>query len=282
MYIFRWIMLLGDLIGYKKAFSYIWKLWKEMVWVFFHTEGMEPMPRRELLGRFFREELLSKILYAIDPWQIRRPADYFTDYPVDDKYLCFWHDHLMQLDLDTPEYDERFRQASVYRMKPIVKAKRFTVDGFDTRDYPELNLTTLQERLDARREDGLDDTLDTANDDSTEKKVEFYYYHIEIPYFHKDKEGKLLLDTHATTGTIKPGEWLVYDPCLAMSMGHDPRFFVQTMDDKAFWKHYQATCTEGEFRPRHAYRAIRNPTGENVETESWLGTGYGNSRCLRF
>lgn len=240
--------------GWREALRFMRHWVPRMMRGFFDLTGLEPLSRRLVIGEWFRRELLMTIFEALDP-EMAKTENWLEEDPVDDTYLAVKRDSLLKVDLDSPQYDYRFTKAPVYRRRPLVWAIRIMRDAYMAGRYAAYRL----ERVGSGS---------------------VYSYNFGIPYIVVGDDGELQLKYHQAHGFISEGEWLVQDPEMALNQQRDTRFYFRPMDDDSFQRDYELTH-EGpnQFRHRHQFKAIRNPTGEAVVTQSVLGDGYGDAWC---
>ena len=158
----------------------------------------------------------------------------------------------LQVDLKTPEYDAKFRQAEYYIKKAKIQAEQITQEGLESGAYAGKDV-----RFDEESGKYVIDTYvmreKTAEDGTVSRVAE-------------------LEDTRP----VEVGEWIATNPL--QQPGDRPNNYA--IPDETFKKRYEATDQEGVYRGKGKARIIKNETGRPVTIEApWGGPQEGDEHC---
>ena len=158
----------------------------------------------------------------------------------------------VQVDLKTPEYDSKFRQAEYYIKIANIKAEQITQEGLESGAYTDKGI-----RFD---------------EESGEYVVDTYVMRKETAADGIVGRVARLEDTRPVT----PGEWIATNP--TQQENDYPNNYV--IPDTLFQKRYEATNQEGVYRNKGGVRIIKNETGHSVIIEApWGGPQEGDEHC---
>jgi hypothetical protein len=157
-----------------------------------------------------------------------------------------------QVDLKTPEYDNKFKNAEYYIKKAKIKAEQITQEGLESGAYADRDI-----RYDEEQGGYVIDTYvmrERTNEDGTVERF------------------AALEDTRP----VVPGEWLATNP----TQQEGDRANNYAIPDETFKKRYEATDEEGIYRAKGKARIIKNDTGHAVSIDApWGGAQEGDKNC---
>lgn len=158
----------------------------------------------------------------------------------------------VQVDLKTPEYDAKFRQAEYYIKKAKIKAEQITQEGLESGAYADRDI-----RFDEKSGGYVVDTYVMRKETAADGTV--------------SRVARL-----EDTRPVVPGEWIATNP--AQQEGDHPNNYA--IPDETFKKKYEATDQEGVYRGKGKARIIKNETGRPVTIEApWGGPQGGDEHC---
>lgn len=151
------------------------------------------------------------------------------------------------VDLQTPEYTEKFRNAEIFAKKTKVDAVQVTAEGLASGQY---------ENRDVHLDDKGNYVIDT--------------------YIMKEQSDGKRQKTYETTRELTPGDWILTNP-LQQKNDYPNNYSIQ---DEIFQKRYERTDQPGVYRASGMARIIKNDVGAPVEIDApWGGTQEGTGEC---
>ena len=160
----------------------------------------------------------------------------------------------VRVDLVTPEYDEKFRNAELYVKKAEVQAEPVTQEGLESGAYANMGV-----KYDA--EQGK--------------------YYIETIVMRNKRNADGTVTRYAATENphdVEPGQWLVTNPII--EPGDAPNIYP--VEEADFRKKYIPTDKEGVYQTsgKGYARIIKNETGSSVTVRApWGEVQNGDEFC---